>query len=482
MPITNEVLTLSATALAQRIREGSTTSKEVVEAHIARIEEVNPRLNAVVRDRFFAARREAEQADERLRFDGPDRLPALHGVPCTIKESIALTGMPNSCGVVARKDVVADRDAPTVARLRSAGVIPLGVTNVPELTAWMATFNRVYGRTSNAYDATRIAGGSSGGEGSIVGAGASPFGLATDVGGSIRVPSSCNGVFGHKPTGGLVPSSGQFPGYAGASLRFNCTGPIARRAEDLMPLLRILAGPDPTDPQCHAMTLGDPSSVDLGRLRVMVVESDGRRPTVSPELTAATVRAADALRERGATVERRSFAGLANALFAATGLMFEEGHWPIPPDLGRGDGQPVSCLMEVLRLAAGRSEHIAPVVLSAFLRRPVLSCRGWIRRQATAARALRAEIEDALGNDGVMLYPIAIDVAPRHGVESIQYFRFAGLFNVLEMPSTQTPLGLGREGLPLGVQVIGGRGQDHLTIAVALALERALGGWVPPRD
>jgi fatty acid amide hydrolase 2 len=204
------------------------TSREVVEIHISRIEEVNLSLNAVVCERFSQARDEADAADERLRHAGPDGLPPFHGVPCTVKENVALAGMPNSCGVVARKNVIADQDAPSVRRLRAAAAIPLGVTNVAELTAWIASVNRVYGRTRNAYDPTRIAGGSSGGEGAVVGAGGLPFGLGTDVGGSIRIPSFCNGIFGHKPTGGLVPSSEQFPKYEGVQLRINMTGPIAR--------------------------------------------------------------------------------------------------------------------------------------------------------------------------------------------------------------------------------------------------------------
>src|SRR5207237_4871758 len=147
--------------------------------------------------------------------------------------------------------------APTVGGLRAAGAIPLGVTNLSELCMWMESNNRVYGRTGNAYDPRRTAGGSSGGEGAIVGAAGAPFGLGSDIGGSIRMPAFFNGVFGHKPTGGLVPNSGQFPMAHGPALRYLTTGPIARHAEDLMPLLRILAGPDGDDAGCVAMELGD---------------------------------------------------------------------------------------------------------------------------------------------------------------------------------------------------------------------------------
>jgi fatty acid amide hydrolase 2 len=203
----HELLTLSATELARRIRAGELTSHEAVQVHIDAVEGCNDNINAVVAKRYDAARAEAEQADARLQSQGPDELPPLHGVPCTIKEAFALQGMPNTSGLVARRDVVADHDATAVARLRAAGAIPLGVTNVSELCMWMESNNRVYGRTLNPYDHGRIAGGSSGGEGAIVGAGASPIGLGADVGGSIRLPAFFCGAFGHKPSGGHGPAS-----------------------------------------------------------------------------------------------------------------------------------------------------------------------------------------------------------------------------------------------------------------------------------
>ena len=221
------------------------TSRAVVEAHIARIEAVNPTINAVVAKRYDDARAEADAADARMaaaaRPDEALRCRYL-GVPCTIKECFALTGMPQSSGLVARKGVVASDDATTVARMRAAGAIPLGVTNVSELCMWYESNNRVYGRTNNPYDPSRIVGGSSGGEGAIIGAGGSPFGLGSDVGGSIRMPAFFNGVFGHKPTGGLVPGSGQYPEAHGEGARIVATGPLARRAADLWPLVKHHGG------------------------------------------------------------------------------------------------------------------------------------------------------------------------------------------------------------------------------------------------
>ena len=142
------------------------------------------------------------------RADDPGALPPLLGVPCTIKESIALRGMPNCAGLLSRREHHATETAPAAARLLAAGAIPLGVTNTSELTMWIESANYVYGRTRNAYDPARVAGGSSGGEGAAIGSGGSPIGLGSDIGGSIRLPAFFNGIFAHKPTPGLVPNTG----------------------------------------------------------------------------------------------------------------------------------------------------------------------------------------------------------------------------------------------------------------------------------
>ena len=474
-----DLLRLSGIELGRRIREGDVSSVDVVERYIEQIEQVNPRINAVARDRFEQARVEAKQADERLRARDAPELPPLLGVPCTIKESISLRGMPNSSGMVSRAQLTASEDATVVARLRSAGAIPLAVTNVSELTLWAAaTFNRVYGRTNNAYDANRVAGGSSGGEGAIVGAGASPFGMGTDLGGSIRSPAFCNGVFGHKPSGGLVPGTGQHPQYRGAVLRFNTTGPLARRAEDLMPLLRIIAGPDGRDEGCLPYQLGDPGCVDLRALRVRVIEDDGRRPSVAPQLRAAQRRAAHALARRGASVDVVSVPDLVHSLPILGATLLESDGISI--DEAMGGGTRARLGREIARWVLRRSPHTYPPLFFLTLERLGRRFSRWSKRYVELGTRLRAQLDDLLGEDGIILYPSARRIAPPHGPTAPLNFRFFGIFNALELPVTQVPLGLSAEGLPLGVQVIAGRGRDHLTIAAALELERALGGWVPP--
>lgn len=476
----DELVTVSGVELARRIRTRQTSARAVVDAHIARIEAVNPTINAVVARRYDEARADADAADARIAAaPDPAALPPYLGVPCTIKECFALAGMPQSSGLVARKDVVAAVDATAVARLRAAGAIPLGVTNVSELCMWYETNNRVYGRTNNPYDPSRIVGGSSGGEGAIIGAGGSPFGLGSDVGGSIRMPAFFNGVFGHKPTGGLVPGTGQYPLAHGEAARIVATGPLCRRAEDLWPLLRILAGPDGVDQGARAMALGDPAAVRVGSLTVVDVEDNGVN-RVSRELAAAQQRAATALACAGARVRRvrfpslrRSFEIWSATLAAADGQSFS---------VLLGNGQPTRGARELVRWALRRSPHTLPAIGLALLERVNDWAPGRAARAVELGRALRREILDALGDDGVLLYPSYVSAAPRHYKPLWPPFNFVytAIVNVLELPATQVPLGLDAAGLPLGVQVVAPPARDHLGVAVALHLERQFGGWVPP--
>lgn len=472
------LLGLSATQLARKIREGEVTSVEVVRAHAAHMERHDGALNAVVERRLAAAMVEATEADVWRARVGGDALPPLHGVPCTIKESFAVKGMPLTAGLVSRKGQRSTHDAVAVKRLRDAGAIVLGVTNVSELLMWMESDNRVYGRCNNPYDVTRTVGGSSGGEGASVGAGFAPFGLGADIGGSIRLPAFMNGVFGHKPTGGLIPNAGQWPLPAPAAMRFVTTGPIARRAEDLMPLVRILAGPTPESPEAGAFELGDPAKVSMEGLRVLHVEHNGVS-RVHPSLLAAQERAAKALEARGARITRTTIPGLAKSVLFWAALLSEAGGEDFAVMLGGGDRVRVG--RELLKLALGRSEHTLPALALAAIEVVPKMMPGDTKATVIAARAFRAELEDRIG-DGVMLYPTYTLPAPRHGAPLFRPIDWAytALINVMELPSTAVPLGLDGDGVPLGCQVIAGNGQDHRSIAVALELEQALGGWVPP--
>ncbi len=469
--------------MAALIRQGLLTSRDAVEAHIAQIRRVNPTLNAVVAERFALARQEADDADSRRRASAPGDLPPFHGVPCTVKENFLVRGMPQASGLVGRRHLMSASDAPAVTRYREAGLIPVGVTNTSELCMWMESDNRVYGRTNNPYDADRLVGGSSGGEAAIIGAGGSPVGLGSDIGGSIRGPCFFNGIFGHKPSAGLIPNTGQFPLPDNEAKSYLTTGPMVRRAADLWPLLKILAGPDGEDDACRELPLGDPSSVEIRGRRVISVPDNGRLE-VSDELRAAQEAALRALERLGAKVEERRFRLLrhqAEIWSAGMSLAQEESFGSM-----LGQGEPIRPGVELLKAAFGRSRFMVPSLVLA-LTDPV---PGLFPDRTLALRGLgerlRAEIAEALGDDGVLLYPTYTTPAPRHGLPVWHMvtlrlpFAYQGIFNVLGLPATQVPLGLGREGLPLGCQVISRHGADHVTVRVAEILEQQLGGWVPP--
>lgn len=473
------LLEASAASIAKRVRAGELSARDVLEAHLEHVVAVNPTLNAVVAERFSEARAEAERIDSAVRKAELTADEVLAGVPCSIKECFAFTGMPQTSGLVSRKGVRADRDAPTVSRLRRAGAVPVGVTNVSELCMWMETSNRVYGRTNNPYDPSRIVGGSSGGDGAIVGAGGVPFGLGADIGGSIRLPAFFNGVFGHKATGGVVPNTGQFPLPGKGASRMLSTGPIARRAEDLLPLLKVLAGPDGEDSACEPVTFGDPAMVDLSKLVVVDVEGNGML-RASRSLRDAQRRAAEHLERLGARVVRRSFPLLTRSLEIWSARLAVSGGTPFAELLGGGTR--VSPLGEFAKWSVGRSEHMLPAIMLAALENVADRMPAMNARALRLGEQLREEVVSALGDDAVMLYPSYTRPAPRHHTPLMLPVEWAytAVLNALELPVTQVPLGLDDRGLPLGVQVVAAHHADHRTIAVALELERAFGGWVPP--
>ena len=462
------LLLLSGTQIAERIRLRTLSSVDAVEAHIRQIERVNPALNAVVAERFDAAREEARRADARV-ASGDAGLPPFHGVPCSIKESFGVAGMPFTSGLVARMGAPAKADAVAVARLREAGAIPLGVTNVSELCMWMESNNRVYGRSNNPYDPRRTVGGSSGGEGAVVGAGGTPFGLGADIGGSIRMPAFFNGVFGHKPTGGLVDNAGQYPLPAEAAMRYIVSGPIARRAEDLAPLLRVLARAD----------IADPAAVDLAGLDVLTVEDDGRTE-VTADLRGALRSAADALAARGARVRRAKFEGLARSAEIWSAMLDAAGGPSFSSMLG--NGTEIGAKRELARWALRRSPHTLPAIALALVESVPKLLPDHSARFLALGAALKRELCEQIGPRGVMLYPPHPRPAPFHYRAMLRpwYAAYTAILNVMELPVTQVPLGLNAEGIPLGVQVASVHGNDHVTIAVAIALEHAFGGWVPP--
>jgi fatty acid amide hydrolase 2 len=471
------LLTYSATRLAEMIRNQETTSIDVVDAHIFRIKRVNPKINALVQSRFDAARTEAELADDLIRSNDKTNLPPFLGVPCTIKESFCLTGMPNTGGLLKRKNCIARQDATAVARLRTAGAIPLGVTNVSEMCLWMESYNPLYGKTCNAYQAHRTAGGSSGGEAAVIASGGSPFGLGSDIGGSIRMPAFFNGIFGHKPTAGLIPNTGHYPKEEEGISGISTTGPLCRHAEDLMPLLKILSGPDNIDPGCQSIPLQSTKSIQLKDLTVY-------NPQINPffhvssDLFAAQHQCIGVLKSRGASI--RPIPHIKNYKIVNMWAAKIRSVSNAPFSQILGDGQAIQPLPELIKWLMRKPSHTLPALLTALFDQLPYSKK----RSCAIVKeidSLRKSLINIIGQSGIMLFPSHPTTAPRHYMPLFMplSWGYTGLFNILGFPVTQVPLGLDKKGLPTGIQVVSIPGNDHVTIAVAQALEEIFGIITP---
>jgi len=477
-----DLLTLGALDLARHIAAGDVSAYDAVCAHIARIERVNPSLNALVADRFDHAIAEARLADEAFARGEP--VGPLHGVPFTVKETLAVNGLPHTAGSASRTAVHATHDATSVARLMGAGAIPLGVSNTSELGLWVETDNRVWGRTNNPWDPRRTAGGSSGGDAALVAASGTPIALADDSVGSNRIPAAFCGVFAHKPTGGLVPLTGRYPVVYGKARRYTTVGPITRTADDLAPLLELLRGADGIDRGVLPIEVGSPADVDFTWKRVVICEDPGM-PGVTPsrEVRRAVRRAAELLEDRGAEVEEwrpRQFRHAADIWLSLHHEAWGMNH-SFRDVLAEGDR--LFLPLEFLRLATGRSRHTMPTLGLALTERFTRGAIARIQRFCAEGRRLRTRLNTVLGEGGVMLMPAWPTTAPKHGrtLRHPKHVVYAAIHNVLELPVTTVPMGLGRDGLPLGVQVVGAHGGDAVTIAAAQVLEAGAGGWRAPR-
>ena len=262
----DNIIYSSAVSIREAIKKREISSVEVVEAHLRRIEQVNPKLNAVVRICGDRAMEEARQADSKR---PKDALGPLHGVPITVKDSHDTEGIVSTAGTKGRAQFVPSEDSTVVSRMRKAGAIVLGKTNTPELTLSFETDNLVYGRTNNPYDLTRTPGGSSGGAGAIVAAGGSPIDLGTDTGGSIRVPSGFCGIAGLKPASGRVPRTGHIISHVmGALDSLTTIGPMAKFVEDLSVVYPIISGSDHKDPSIVQMSIESYLDVELKYLKI----------------------------------------------------------------------------------------------------------------------------------------------------------------------------------------------------------------------
>ncbi len=455
----------SARAIARAIRDKRVSAAEVVEAHLRRIEAVNPQINAVVQTVGARARAEASAADQALAqgtIQGP-----LHGVPMTIKDSLDTGGVISTGGTKGRAAFVPQQDATIVARLRAAGAILLGKTNTPELTLAGETNNLVYGQTNNPYDLSRTPGGSSGGAGAIIAVGGSPLDIGSDTGGSIRLPAHFCGIAGIKPTSGRVPRTGHVvPFGMGAVDALTQNGPMARYVEDLALTLPIIAGVDWRDPAIVPMPLGDPNAIGLKGLRVAMHTHNGvMAPTL--ETAAAVQAAAEALAQAGADVQEDRPAILEQTAELSNNLSGSDGRaW-------------VRRLLE----QAGTTE-IHP----------------WLRRRLEEARPLsvgdftallenvdrfRSEMLAFMERYDVILCPVCAFPAPPHGGTMTDEIRkgfssYTAAYNLTGWPGAVVRAGTSPEGLPIGAQVVARPWHEDVALAVAQHLEVALGGWRRP--
>src|ERR1700716_3717278 len=297
--------------ITREIRSKNVSPVEIVDSHLKRIEALHPKLNAFVHLDAEGARPQSRAAESLVSRGA--QLGPLHGVPLTIKSCIDVAGWPCPAGSLLRKDYVANQDAPLVSRLKAAGAILLGNTNTPEFLMAYETDNLPAGKTSNPWELTHSAGGSSGGEAAAIAAGCSAGGVGSDGGGSIRVPAHFCGICGLKPTPGRIPATGHFPPGVGAFSWIGVVGPMARTVADVRSLFEVLAGPDPGDALSSPVPMRSYNKIDSRSLRVGILESPALG-TATPETHAAVQRAAKLLADQGFTVEPLPLDGLDRAL------------------------------------------------------------------------------------------------------------------------------------------------------------------------
>lgn len=460
------------------------SARELVDRSIARIEALDGKLNAVVVRDFDRARAAADEADKALARG--ERRPLL-GVPMTVKESFNVGGLPTTWGIPAGKGFRAVEDALAVQRLKAAGAVVLGKTNVPFVLSDFQSYNDIYGTTNNPWDVARTPGGSSGGAAVSLAAGYVLLEMGSDIGGSLRNPAHFCGIFAHKPSYGLLPSRGHTPPGAVPlpyEVDLAVIGPMARTVADLSTALDILAGPDEPLATAYRLALPPPRRSALADFRVLVIDQHPLVPT-SADVRAALDRAARGLEKAGAKVARSSplvpdlalqgrvYSRLLSSVFTA--------------DIPEADYQRIRQLEAAL--AADDVTLQAERVRGA-----VLSHRDWIKGDRARAR-LTADWRALFREFDVVLSPVMPTVAFPHDHSPITARRiaidnqdvsyhdqimWAGVATLPGLPATAMPIGLSGGGLPIGMQCIGPFLEDRTPLQFAALAERELGGFVPP--
>ena len=466
-----ELTFLSAVSMAEQIRQKRLSPVELVEAHLARIEELNPKLNAFVQVDAERARQQARVAEADL--SRGEKLGPLHGVPLSIKSSMGVAGLRCESGSKLRAGRVAASDAPLVARLRQAGAIILGVTNTPELLMAWETDNLLYGRTNNPWDFSFTSGGSSGGEAAAIAAGMSAGGMGSDGGGSIRVPAHFSGICGLKSTPGRIPATGHFPASVGPFALLGGVGPMARTMDDLKMLFEVMRGSDDGDPSSAPAPLDWPQKDRLKGLRVGYFADDGRTP-VTPETRVAVRTAAEALHGAGFQVEPFRPEGLELARQLWWKLFGVAGGMMLDPMTQGHEAELSPILREFSSWVAAEPSLTGQSLLETWIQRDVV----------------RMQVLAQMREYPVLLCPVAAIPAFRHGERSwqvdgrtVQYldaWSYCEWFNLLGTPAAVVPVGKSPQGLPIGVQIVARPWQEELVLSVAEALEEQFAGWRRP--
>lgn len=481
----SEYAFLSASALAGLVRRKEISAVELIEHYVARIDALDTDINAVVVHDFEAARGAAEAADKAL-ADGAELGP-LHGVPMTVKEQYHVAGLPTTFGYPDLASNVPDWDSDAVIAYRNAGAILLGKTNTPTGGADFQTYNDVYGTTNNPWDLERTPGGSSGGAGAALAAGMTAIEAGSDIGGSIRIPAHFCGVYGHKPTWGIVSQRGHSALLQpGPGLDLVVCGPLARSAEDLAIFLETLSGPEHINRRGWRLDLPRPEKTRLADFRVAIWPSDDNAP-VDTEIADRVQSLGETLAGLGATVSDT----------ARPEIDFRESHETylhlLHSVMGAGVAPEVLERNKRYAEATDPDDHSDRAIMS---RAMVLSHADWLAANGRRER-LRYAWDEFFTDWDILLCPQMATPAFKHdhapfsrrtievNGQSQPYFQqmfWAGLVTGPLLPSTVFPTGLSSTGLPIGLQAVGNAFDDYITIDFTRLLADEIGGFQAPPD
>ncbi|XP_017790009.1 PREDICTED: fatty-acid amide hydrolase 2-like isoform X2 [Habropoda laboriosa] len=476
-PIKNRLLITSASELAEEIRKKKISSLEVVTAFIERAKEINEIINAVVEDRYSEALEEAKEVDKFLQelknVDTLKEKKPFLGVPFTTKESNEAEGMLHTMGLISRRNFRSQEDATVIRFMKDAGGILIAKTNIPELNLWTESRNNLYGQTCNPYNTTRNVGGSSGGEAAVIAACGAAFSIASDIGGSIRMPAFFNGVFGFKPTGDLTPLKGVGLRQKNRPNSMAEAGPICKKAEDLVPLLKVLVGEN-----LHLLDID--AVVDLKDLNIFYQESSGdiRASKVNSEMKAVLLKAVQYFKEMTGSATKIKIPGSQYSYRLWRFWMTQE---DLDFKLSITNGKyRANAVTEVFKFLTKKSELTLAAILK--LIDEDLLPKEDAKWAMNVTENMKLFLKDKLEGNGILFYPSSPFPAGYHYTAYLRPFNFGYwcIFNVLKFPVCQVPLGVDKNGLPIGVQVVAAPFNDRLCLAVARELERVFGGWVPP--